>query len=114
MWGMAAGSPIPGGSTLTDEDLARLNETWKGLLIHWREVRRAPSSPYGEWVTNDDSREVLRRDWWRMRRKIADSTYYWQWRNQFVEGPPKATHKYTSAALARMGMIGLYRKPEES
>lgn len=76
------------------------------VILETREgfVKTVPMSNIcGHWVTNTA--------------KDFDQHYgfdsraaYAAWRAKFVEGPPKATEKYTVERLAKMGMIGLYTK----
>jgi tagatose-1,6-bisphosphate aldolase non-catalytic subunit AgaZ/GatZ len=68
-------------------------------------------SEKGEWVCNDvkDVKRALR---------LCDAgemneTEYLAWRSQFIVGDPQPTpdgKEFTTEALKKMGMVGLYRK----
>ena len=81
--------------TLTEEELARL-------------------VPVGdlEWVTNAPADPAREHSWWSGKTPTADERrYYLEWRQQFIQGEPRATEAFTSEKLRAMGMIGLYRRP---
>jgi len=62
-----------------------------------------------KWISNTDARRVETARYYASRLSTQERRWYWRWRNQFVEGPPQATSKYSQDELIAMGMVGLYR-----